>query len=267
MRLVRGGGYVWYSTLLLVFWAGAAFAQGGPPMRTDDPGTPGNGNWEINTGLTTDRRVQERNFDAPVLDINYGAGDHLQLNFEIPYLVRGTNNGPTQAGLGNSGIAAKWRFYENEKLGLDISMYPRLEFNNPTASVRRGLADRGQRFLMPFELSKKLGPIQVNPEAGYWFTQHGPDLWIAGIAVGHQASERLELLAEQYNTGDVGGSYHESTFGGGGRLRLHGPVLLIFMAGRSFRGAASGEPQLIGYLGLQIQIKKKPAPDLQPKHK
>jgi hypothetical protein len=23
-------------------------AQGGPPMITDDPGTPGNGQWEIN---------------------------------------------------------------------------------------------------------------------------------------------------------------------------------------------------------------------------
>src|SRR6266849_7689835 len=27
----------------------AAFAQGGPPMLTDDPGTPGNRHWEINT--------------------------------------------------------------------------------------------------------------------------------------------------------------------------------------------------------------------------
>jgi len=25
-----------------------SFAQGGPPMLTDDPGTPGSGAWEIN---------------------------------------------------------------------------------------------------------------------------------------------------------------------------------------------------------------------------
>ena len=237
------------------------FAQGGPPMRTDDPGTPGNGNWEINTGITADRRAEERVFGAPEVDINYGAGKRVQLNFEIPWVVRGADRGPTQTGLGNSSVAVKWRFYEDEKRGFEISTYPRFDFNNPTASVRKGLADPGQRFLLPVEVSKRLGPIQVNPEAGYWFTQRGPDEWIAGIAFGHQATERLEVLAEEYNTGEVGGDYHESTFGGGGRLRLGGPAVLIFMAGRSFEGRSSGQPQLIGYLGLQLQWKKHRAQD------
>ncbi|MGI9101385.1 MAG: hypothetical protein ACR2IF_02970 [Terriglobales bacterium] len=233
-----------------------ALAQGGPPMRTDDPGTPGNGNWEINIGLTTDRRADERNFEAPVLDINYGAGDRVQINFEIPWVVRGIDGGPTKQGLGNSGVAVKWRFYQDESRGLEISTYPRLEFNNPTGSVRRGLVDRGQRFLLPIEVSKKIGPVEVNPEAGYWITQFGPNQWFAGIAVGHQATPRLELLAEEYNIVEVGGDYHESTIGGGGRLRLAHSALLIFMAGRSFQGPASGQPQLIGYLGVQIQLNK-----------
>jgi hypothetical protein len=245
--------------VLLLFLAVAyqAWGQGGPPMRTDDPGTPGNGNWEINTGLTTERRIDERVFEAPVLDINYGAGERVQINFEIPWVVRGTDTGPTQNGLGNSSVAVKWRFYQNEKRGLDISMYPRFEFNNPTGSVRKGIVDRGQRFLLPLEVSRKVGPIDLNPEVGYWFTQHGPDLWLAGVAVGRQATPRLELLAEEYNTGEIGGSYHESTIGGGGRLKLTESVLLIFMAGRSFSGVQSGQPQLIGYLGVQFQAKKK----------
>jgi hypothetical protein len=231
-------------------------AQGGPPMRTDDPGTPGNGNWEINVGLTTDRRASERQFETPVVDINYGAGDRVQLNFEIPWVVRGTDNAPTQNGLGNSGMAVKWRFYQDEKHGLELSTYPRFEFNNPTGSVRKGLVDRGQRFLLPIEVSKKLGPLQINPEAGYWFTQHGPDEWIAGIVIGHPATPRLELLAEEYNTGEVGGQYHESTIDGGARCRIGGPVTLLFMVGRSLQGAQSGQPQLVGYLGIQLQFKQ-----------
>jgi hypothetical protein len=261
-RVARCAGRLAFVALLAaVALPPLASAQGGPPMRTDDPGTPGNGNWEINTGLTIDRRMSERQFEAPVVDINYGAGDRVQINFEIPWVVRGTDSAPTQNGLGNSGVAVKWRFYESEKRGLEISMYPRFEFNNPTASVRKGLVDRGQRFLLPIEVSKKLGPIEVNPEAGYWITQHGPDVWIAGIAVGRQVTSRLELLAEEYNTGDVGGDYHESTFGGGGRLRLGGPAVLIFMAGRSFAGLQSGQPQLIGYLGIQMQLQKNRARD------
>jgi len=226
-------------------------------MRTDDPGTPGNRNWEINTGFTTEWQIDERLFETPVLDINYGAGDQVQINFEIPWVIRGTDTGPTQSGLGNSGVAVKWRFFENEKHGLDISMYPRLEFNNPTGSVRKGIVDRGQRVLLPVEIAKRVGPIEINPEVGYWFTQHGPDSWLAGVAVGRQATSRLELLAEEYNTGELGGSHHENTLGGGGRLRLAEPVLLIFMAGRSFSGLQSGQPQLIGYLGLQFQIRRK----------
>jgi hypothetical protein len=32
---------------------------------------------------------------------------------------------------------------------------------------------------------------------------------------------------------------------------------LLFMAGRSFRGPSSGEPQIIGYLGLQFVFSTK----------
>ena len=266
-RMARYAGHLAFvAVLIAVAVPPLASAQGGPPMRTDDPGTPGNRNWEINIGLTTDRRMSERQFETPELDINYGAGDRVQINFEIPWVVRGTDSSPTQNGLGNSGVAVKWRFYEDKKRGFEISTYPRFEFNNPTASVRKGLVDRGQRFLLPIQVSKRVGPVQVNPEAGYWITQHGPDVWIAGIAVGRQVTRRLELLAEEYNTGEVGGDYHESTIGGGGRWRIGGPVLLIFMAGRSFRGAQSGQPQLVGYLGLQFQLKKKRGKDTGSTH-
>jgi hypothetical protein len=35
-------------SLVLLLAAASAFAQGGPPFYTNDPGTPGNLNWEIN---------------------------------------------------------------------------------------------------------------------------------------------------------------------------------------------------------------------------
>ena len=33
--------------------------------------------------------------------------------------------------------------------------------------------------------------------------------------------------------------------------------MLLFMAGRSFRGPASGQPQLFGYLGMQFLFSTK----------
>src|SRR6476646_807261 len=60
-------------------------AQGGPPLLTDDPGTPGNRNWEINIASTHFRSPGEREIEAPLLDINYGLGDRIQLKYEVPY--------------------------------------------------------------------------------------------------------------------------------------------------------------------------------------
>ena len=49
-----------------------AAAQGGPPFIGDDPGTPGDGNWEINLAGYGERHPIERLFNAPILDMNYG---------------------------------------------------------------------------------------------------------------------------------------------------------------------------------------------------
>jgi len=252
-RLFQG---LWLLVILAAFSLFCA-AQGGPPFLTDDPGTPGDGNWEINVALTTERRPEEWVFEAPILDINYGLGPKIQLKYQVPYLVVGSNDGPTRSGLGKSLAGVKWRFYENQERGLEISTYPQFEFNNPTASVDRGLVERGVRFLLPIEVTKKVGPVEINPEAGYWFASGAGAAWATGVVVARQVSKRLELDGELYATANTNGSERSYTFDGGGRCRLGGPMVLLFMAGRSFRGPASGQPQLIGYLGVQFQFSTK----------
>jgi len=252
---VKSGRVLLLVTLVLT--PALMWAQGGPPFRTDDPATPGNRNWEINVGLTTDRRAEEREFEAPILDINFGAGERVQLKFEVPWLIRGTDDAPTKSGLGNSRFGVKWRFHEDKKRDLTISMYPQVDFNNPNNSADRGLVERGARVLLPIEVAKKVGPVDVNGEIGYWITQHGSNQWIAGLAVGKQATKKLELVGELYATGRINGQDRETTFDGGGRYKIRSPVVLLFMVGRSFRGPASGEPQLFGYLGVQFLISSK----------
>ena len=62
-------------------------AQGGPPLITDDPETPGNGHWEINVAWTLSQKQNRRFFGIPLLDVNYGLGEHIQLKAEVPWLV------------------------------------------------------------------------------------------------------------------------------------------------------------------------------------
>lgn len=242
--------------MLLGFWLAfstLATAQGGPPLRTDDPGTPGNENWEVNVGLTTELRTTQRRFEAPALDINYGLGDHIQLKYEAPWLVLDADQQPAKQGLGNSLVGVKWRFYESPKRRLWISTYPQFEFNNPNHSVQRGLSDRGVAFLLPVEVAKDLGPVTLNAEVGHWFSRDDPQ-WIAGLAAGRQATERLELLAEVYHVTARLPAERDTSFDFGGRVKLTKMALLTFMAGRSFRGPASGRPQFIAYVGMQFLL-------------
>jgi Putative MetA-pathway of phenol degradation len=246
----------------LLLLPAVALGQGGPPLQTDDPGTPGNRNWEINVGFTADRESTANSYETPILDLNYGLGDRIQLKFEIPYLLQSTNTTPVQSGLGNSLLGVKWRFYENKKYGWDISTYPQLEWNNPTSSLRRGFVAGAPNFLLPLEVTKKLGPITMDGEVGYWFNSYASNGRILGLAVGHQQTTKLELLGEVYNQVQVRGTERETTFDFGGRYEFHHGLLLLFMAGRSFHGPASGQAQLIGYLGLQILIEHgKPTKD------
>jgi len=249
------GNLAW---IALIFGRTAqVFAQGGPPLLTDDPGTPGNRNWEINIAFTHFRSPGEREIEAPLLDINYGLGDRIQLKYELPYLFDSDGGAPYRSGLGNSLIGVKWRFFQESEKGWNISTYPQLEVNNPFfKSEPRGLVDRGPRFLLPLEITKVFGPIEVNFEGGYWFTQDASNERILGLAFGHQFTKRFEGLAEIYDDVALGGTARSTTFDIGGRYEFHKGLLINFMAGRRIigSGTVNGQPSFIGYVGLQVQL-------------
>ena len=71
---------------LFLFLCPSAFAQGGTPYYTNDPGTPGNLQWEINLGympfLYPDRSIAH----TADVDINFGLGDQIH-----PSKMRGSN--------------------------------------------------------------------------------------------------------------------------------------------------------------------------------
>src|SRR5438046_1585637 len=117
---------------LLAISASLACAEAGsPPVKTDDPGTPGDGNWEINVISTFHRTPAEKYIEAPLFDINYGIGDRIQLKVEMPWVRQSTADGPTLKGAGNVLSGVKWRFYDAGDEGLKVSTYPQVELRAP----------------------------------------------------------------------------------------------------------------------------------------
>jgi hypothetical protein len=200
-------------------------------------------------------------------------------------------------GLGESLIGLKYRFYEHERGGrwlgigpkperkadgpqeatpepqseedepgatLSASLFPQLILNNPTNSVARGIVPPGPDFLLPIELSGRIGWLRWNGEAGYHFANsHLAQSWIRGLVVGREFTPRTEAYLELYDIQDanrIDGApkQRETTLALGGRqaLNAHRTVVVLLMGGRSFEGVstASTQPGWIAYAGLRFLI-------------
>jgi hypothetical protein len=242
---------------VLFFAAASALAQGGPPYYTNDPGTPGNLNWEINLGympfLFTDHSVSH----TPDVDINFGVGDRIQLTYENAWLRVKNPSSTAEFGLGQSNPGVKWRFYDAGESGLAISTFPQFFLNNPNDAVRRGITPATDSFLLPVEFSKKIGPVDVNWEVGYQFVHKGPDGWLSGLVVGHDFSPKLEMDAEFYSQGAFHPSSNQPTLELGARYKIHPSLILLLMAGRSLESDSPNQSYFVGYFGLQFLLSSK----------
>ena len=231
-----------------------AFAQAGPPFFTNDPGTPGNANWEINIASAQSIGRNGAAYQVPQIDLNYGLGDRIQLTYEIPYVLQTSPGQPSQTGWSNAFPGLKWRFYDAGEGGWQLSLFPQMQANAPSSSLQKGIAGPGSRFLLPFEVTKRLGPVDVDFEAGYYFPKHGESERILGLVIGRSMTERLDIGVELYNDRASGGSPNETTLDLGGRFKLSRGLVALFMAGRSVSGTANGQPEFVGYFGIQILL-------------
>ncbi len=169
-------------------------------MITDDPGTPGNGHWENNLAIAFEHRPNEWLLDAPAIDLNYGWGDHIQLTLQTSAAILKRSDHGAIGGLGGTEAAVKWRFLDEEKSGFDMSMFPRVIFNIVQSSVRRGLAEDGTRFQIPFQLAKKFGRLDLDFEFGPLVSTVGRSEFLFGTIVGTEVTKTLQVMAELHGT-------------------------------------------------------------------
>ncbi|HEY7002005.1 MAG TPA: hypothetical protein VH330_09705 [Candidatus Udaeobacter sp.] len=237
--------------MLFAVVARVAFGQGGPPMITDDPGTPGNGKWENNFAIAFEHRPNETSTDVPAIDLNYGVGDHVQLTLQTaPVLLKRSDQGVI-GGMGETEAAVKWRFLDEATSGFDISMFPRVIFNVSHSSVRRGLADDGTRFQVPFQAAKTFGRLHVDAEFGPRATIVGRSEWLYGIVCGLDLAKPTMLMAELHNDSQMNFSRDVLTLNVGLRHEFTENYILIVSMGHEL--CSPDQPTaLIGYFGMQF---------------
>jgi hypothetical protein len=227
-----------------------AFGQGGPPMITDDPGTPGSGKWEDNLAIIFGHRPNETSIDLPEIDLNYGVGEHIQLTLQTaPVLLKRSGHGLI-GGPGSIEAAVKWRFLDEATGGFDMSVFPRVIFNIAQASVRRGLAEDGTRFQIPFQMAKTFGRWHTDAEFGPRASTVGRSEWLSGVVCGFDVTKQTMLMTELHDESRMNFSRDVLTLNFGLRHEFTENYTLIVSMGHELR---SPEPTaLIGYFGMQF---------------
>ncbi len=227
-------------------------AQGGPPMITDDPGTPGNGRFEINIAGTLVRRSHEQSWGLPAFDLNYGVGERIQLTLQTSLIVLKRDERGALGGLSSTEAALKWRFLDEEANGFSVSTFPRVIFNTTRSSVRRGLAEDGTRFQVPMQISRKVAHVDLDFEFGPLLNSVGRAEWLYGIVAGTGVTKTTGIMAELHGTARTNFSNDVLTVNVGVRQKLSDSRTLIASLGHDVRAPDDDPLSFIGYCGVQV---------------
>lgn len=234
-----------------------ASAQGGPPMFTDDPGTPGDGHWEINLGSVTQSTDIQSLVQVPYADINYGWGERLQLKLETgAALFAGHQYNGTEtnikAGWGGAIAGTKWRFIGDGD-GLSVSTYPQYYFSYFLTSPDPDLGQPGNWFLLPVEFNLQMGKLAFNPDVGYQFEWQGPNEMNFGALFSYKATTALELMFEMHSTIVIGGTGELLLYNAGFRYDFNENSTLMISAGHTVQTLSGANAQLFSWVGIQLR--------------
>jgi hypothetical protein len=237
---------------VLVLFASCAslMAQGGPPLIGDDPGTPGNKHWEINIACMDVQASQTTAIDIPLLDVNYGLGDHIELSYEGGWFI-GKSDDTWSDGWDDSQFGVKWRFLDqsDDGKGVDMSIYPQLQVNTTQSLADSGLVESGWGLYLPFEVAKTIGKWELDAEAGFQYWQYDRNQWAGGPIIGYNLTDRIELLGEARFVFDQFFRSNNLILDGGGRITVTNHMQILLAAGRGVRNG-DGSPHLYLYGGL-----------------
>jgi hypothetical protein len=256
MMLMRGVlGICVGAVLMSLHFAPPAYAQAGPPYLTNDPGTPGATNWEINVASMQTLSHDASSYQIPQIDLNFGVGERVQLSYEIPYVLQADSGQSTHSGWGNGYPGVKWRFLDEGDDGWQASVFPQVQTGVSEHAQRLDIGVAGPRYFLPAEFSRKLGAYDLDFEAGYYLAGHGPRERILGLVAGRPVNGQLELDIEIYDDYSYDAGPHFTTLDVGGRYKLGQGLIALFMAGRGINGRSSAQPDFIGYFGIQILLR------------
>lgn len=241
---------------------------GSPPMVSDDTGTPGPGNWEINFVISGDIAKDSKSFDVPLLDINYGIGEKIQLKLEVPYVYgqfseydeTGVRSTTTLRGIGNTNLGVKYRFYDNEESGLSLAVYPQFEFRTPGARLEDdgGAAATCTVIKVPLLLTREFDHVSFTADLGFEKSSEDSRAdTFASFGVGTRLSDKLAILGEIAGQSLGRSDERRILMNVGLRGKISDSQLLVAAIGRDIRAGGDGQKHCYFTVAYQLLIERK----------
>ncbi|MDR3607191.1 MAG: hypothetical protein P4M08_07415 [Oligoflexia bacterium] len=230
------------------------YAQGGPPMVTDDPGTVENGHWEINIASLTASNYNQNLIQFPYFDINYGLGSRLQLKVETGWVIRRDHVAPAQGGADTVLAGTKFRFLDEETAGVAVATYPQFQFHHFFSSKDPELTTPGNQLILPLEFCKNIGNWAINPEIGYLYSTAASDEFLYGVVFAFEKAKPWEPLFEVHANTLLDGTGTTTLLNFGFRYTISPLMNLLVAAGHTITHTEGSSTELDTYLGLQLEL-------------
>jgi hypothetical protein len=187
-----------------MFFAGYSVSSASHPLITDDAGTLGKGEFqlELNAEYVHDRQDGVTASGTEVAAaLTYGLADPVDLVIGVPYQfvsVEGGGGSESENGVSDISIEAKWRIIEHN--GLSFAVKPGVTL--PTGDDEKGFGAGKTTYSIFLIGTKELAAWEFHLNVGYLMNENKnderKDIWHASIAATYDVSYDLKLA------GDVG---------------------------------------------------------------
>jgi len=185
---------------LVLVLSGGAFAA--IPLITDDTGTQGKGNFQLELfgeyGHDREEIVTTKTSDIS-LTLTYGIIDTVDIVLGIPYQAWSSEDSGSKEegdGIGDLSLEAKWRVYEKE--GLSLALKP--GFTIPTGNEEKGLGAGRPTYHLLVLATKQMKPWQFDMNIGYLYNENTAgerkNIWSASVDAQVEVVEHLKVALD-----------------------------------------------------------------------
>jgi len=165
-----------FACFFLILFSKLVLAQSSPPLLTNDPGTPGPGNWEINILTSLERSNVNEEWQIPMFDINYGVGDRYQFTASIPFMIYHEQNTEVRRTFDGIEMGVKYRFVDNTgTMWSNFSLFPKVFFSF--------VEEKNMKLSLPVEWHHEWSHFGITAEVGHIWVNSKSDGWEGGVAI------------------------------------------------------------------------------------